>query len=192
MPTPNCMPRLALLALTICLAAPASGARAGILLSLSATTSPSPGGRTLYEYTLWNQEASTVPIAALGIYVDAPADLADIVGPTGWDVDYSRGDTSIYWASSDERYDLQPGATALFQFTSALPAVTQPFEAMGFDAVDGSLVLHDGETHAPGVASAVPEPAGIVSLGLGALVLVGYLARTRRRSRCWRWRPATS
>ncbi|WP_165075748.1 hypothetical protein [Paludisphaera rhizosphaerae] len=157
-----------------------STARADLILSVDVATSAASNGRTLYTYTVQNLATSTATLASFGVQVAQAADLADVTGPVGWDVDYVVGDASIFWTSSAESYDLAPGGSLVFGFTSVLTPGAQPFAGIGFEP-NGDFVFVDGMTTGPlNAGAAVPEPASVV-LAASALA-AALLAKARRRS----------
>jgi len=155
-------------------------AKGGFITTLTATTTPEPGGLTLYSYALTTDPASTLNAEGLGISVSADANLINITGPTGWEITYNTGDTLVTWESSDPSTDLLPGQSAIFSFESPLGPAQQSYLATGFDTTGTIFGTYTGNVSGPGVTS-VPEPSSLLLSGIGVLGVLITLAR-----RSWR------
>lgn len=153
------------------LASLASGpAHASLIVQVLVTPA---GGAFAYEVTVDNQLADDVVLVAL---VDAPAAdallSASLTAPVGYLATYDSG---LGIVSFLEGTALFPTGVAVggFSFTSAAapgPGVFESFEALTSLGVPvtGDLQM-----------TLVPEPAGLLPLGIGILAL----GRSRRRSR---------
>src|SRR5690349_7483567 len=114
---PDRIGRVAISALLVifALAAPTRG---GLITSLTAQTTPEPGGLTKYDYTLENDPLSDLRAYEHDLVVATDANIQSITRPTGWDIIYSPGDSLLSWVSPDASTDLQPGFTAEFSLVS--------------------------------------------------------------------------
>ena len=159
---------------TLFILASAAPARATFDTSVTGTAVQQSGGFFLYTYAVTNLATSTTNVAEFDISVLQSANLAAITTPTGFLSLYTAGDSFIQFSSTDAMFDVKPGVTVSFSFTSFLPPVLGPNLVRGFNA-DGSLASNTGRTLAP-----VPEPASVVLFGAGGTLL---LVVARRRGR---------
>ena len=132
--------------------------RADLITSLSVSVTSTGGGLEAYDYTLANLTQSTVSVYAFALSVDGGADLQSISSPTGWDVTYNAGDTSITWSAPTSDAAIAPGSSAFFSFISAEPPVLGDYQAIGFDPTNFQFYNNPGMTSVPGISS-VPEPS---------------------------------
>jgi PEP-CTERM motif len=186
------MPRRAKLATLACAfvilsAAGISPARAGLLASVSVVIAPEGDGMSLYTYTVSVDPASTSAVSEFDLNltsgttsgIDTPvgAPLSSITMANGFINLYTLGDPTISFYSTDPSTDIAAGTSGMFSFISLSDPVSQPYQLSTFDGSGGVVV---GSVLAP---TSVPEPSTLVLSGLGALGVVGVIARTRRRSR---------
>jgi hypothetical protein len=82
----------------------------------------------------------------------------------------------LTWESSDLSTDLLPGQSGIFSFESLLAPTQQPYLVSGFDSTGTNFDTNSGNIASPGIAS-VPEPGGLLLLGIGALGVLTILAR---------------
>jgi hypothetical protein len=171
-----------------CFAAACPGqARSEFVAKLSVAVTTHADG-FLYTYTLTNpaengNDGDDDLITSLGISVAANADLKHIETPSGFDVYYSSGDTSIIWSSTDWEPSLSPGESATFSFVSRLASGNVDFTATAFNQINngGNLDNFFGTTLGPAV-SAVPEPVSMIPMGVGLATLGGYSLSRRSKS----------
>ena len=180
------MPRIRdfLFPLAIALAALAAGAqsaRAGLVTSLTVSTTPVAGGLTEYDYTLTNLPSSTVTASFFFVAVDATANLTSAwTRPSDWDISYATGDMAVGFTSPDPSVDIVPGSSGHFSFDSPLLPIQAPYEVAGIDA-NSNFVTNSGTV----LSASVPEPASVVLLTvgvLGMLVVRRRLKNGKRRS----------
>lgn len=155
----------------------AHNARAEFISTLSPNVEHQSDDTYLYTYILSIDSSSSIPATSLAISVSASADLTAIAGPTGWDITYTPGDSSISWSASDFPFALLSGTDASFSFVSALPPAFGDYSVTGINIDDFSIGSNSGSTQSP-VAEAVPEPVSLIQLGIGFIALAGL---TRRR-----------
>jgi hypothetical protein len=157
-------------------------ARADLITTLSVDVTHGAGGLEAYAYTLANSIQSTVPVYAFALTVDAGADLQLIAGVAGWDVTYNAGDTLISWSAPSTDIAIAPGSSGVFGFASAEGPGPGDYEAIGFDATSFQFFSNTGSALVPS-ASSLPEPSGLVLLGIASLAFCGYY-RLAIRSSC--------
>jgi len=141
------------------------------IINLQASVTQDASGLYAYSYTLENLSTNGESALAFRIDVAPEADLISIIGPAVWSITYTSGDTLVVWESDDEPFDLTPGNSATFSFTSILGPDTRDYAVLGFDG--SSFLSNRGQTISPGV-SAVPEPSTLTLVGTGALGLIGF------------------
>lgn len=157
-------------------------ARADLLSKLTVSTNQQSDGSFIYAYMLTNESASSLPVVGLSLTVSVDADLRDIAGPSGWNVGYTPGDTSIIWESSEAMFDLSAGSSTSFSFISNLGPAAGNYFVVGLNEVDFIIEFNDGQISMPSVAAqAVPEPASLLLSALGSIGLIGYLAFRRAK-----------
>ena len=138
-----------------------------------------PGSLFRYEYTLTNQPTSDLPAVSFALSVAASANLQSLSGPTGWDVAYSTGETTVTWISTDPSFDLQPSTSGVFSFVSPLDSTLQEYLITGFSDQPLRIETNGDQIRSPG-ANVIPEPSSLMLLGIGLLGLFGYAWRRRR------------
>jgi hypothetical protein len=127
--------------------------------TLSVETTLEPDGRTRYEYLLENLPESTFPVNVLLLDVGPGADPQSILGPTGWQSDFSPDEPNyrLGWGSAGPQFEIAAGSSGVFSFTSPLGPGDMEF-------VVGNL-LPDGSDFADvlfgSVAGPTVPPAGI-------------------------------
>jgi hypothetical protein len=172
--------KLVLLISSVIAVAAIPNVHADFITSLSVNVSAKRGAHE-YDYTLSNSIQSTVSAYVLALSVDVGADLQSIVIPTGWDVSYNVGGTSITWSAPSDPLAIAPGFSAAFGFTSAEPPLTGNYDVTGFDPDQFQFYDNPGTTLSPGTSS-VPEPSALLLLAVGGLSVIGfYLSRVRNR-----------
>lgn len=153
---------------------------AGLITSLSVEVSPGAGGQFRYDYTLTNESTSDLPVIGFALDIAATADLTNLIGPSGWNVSYSTGDTVISWESPDPSTDLLPGFGAVFSFLSPLEPGLSDYLILGLDENTGRFETNFGQIAGPGPSiSTIPEPSSIL---LACIGLLGFIGLTRWRS----------
>ncbi len=159
-------------------------ARAGFVVAVSDQVTASPGGY-LYEYTLTVDALSDLPATDFALDIAPGAGLTNISVPTGWSVAYTSGDSLIYWfAPFDGSFDVAPGSSAVFSFTSAFAPESQAYSSFGYNPGTGDFAFANGVVAAPGAdpgAHPTPEPAALMMLASGFPVLLGWGWVKRRR-----------
>lgn len=173
-------PRAALTAFVL-LCVVANRASADLIVSLQATTQ-AENGVLRYSYSLTNDNASTMNVIAYDVAVDTSANLASIMGPVGWLALYVSGDLDISWQSPDPAYDLLPGNSYSFSFTSTLSPESNTYTVLGIDPDSPDFQFSSGMTLSPATSS-VPEPRTLALAFLTALCLVIRELWTRSSSR---------
>jgi hypothetical protein len=162
-------------------------ARAGLVASVTVDITPEAGGMSLYSYAVTVDPTSTLAVSEFdlnltsgsfsGINTPVGAPLSSIMMPTGFINLYTLGDPTISFFSTSEASDIAPGTFGVFSFISTSnPTMLQPFQLTSFDGSGGTVT---GSILGP---TSVPEPSGLVLLGLGALGLLGRLAHVRSRT----------
>jgi PEP-CTERM motif len=174
------MPRIRdfLFPLAIALAALAAGAqsaRAGLVTSLTVSTTPVAGGLTEYDYTLTNLPSSTVTASFFFVAVATTANLTLLTAPSGWDISYATGDVAVGFTSPDPSVDIVPGSFRLFSFDSPLLPILAAYEVAGIDA-NSNFVMNNGTI----LSASVPEPASVVLLTVGVLGVLGVRRRLKK------------
>lgn len=144
---------------------------------LPSITGPS-GGLFSYSYSVTNNISSSENLFSFALGEAGP--LISIVSPPGWTFDDLSSPGFIIWTSQDQSFDLTPGSTDFFGFSSSLPAGTQQFLGFGSDPIFGFPTgdLDQGSTVGPTVSS-VPEPSAS-GLVLTGLLLVVFLTGRRK------------
>ena len=155
-----------------------SAARADLVTNLDVSFTALVDGNVLYNYTLTNEPTSTVAVSSFFLAVGNNADLTSLTGPDGWDLEYDSLDNAVMFTSPAADFDIAVGSVGLFSFVSPLGPVSASYLIRAF-ADDGSIVETTGFTLTPGAA--VPEPASLAMLAMGALGLSAAAARRRRR-----------
>ena len=153
-------------------------ARADYSPTISATVTNEPGGLYLFDYTVVAPSGSTLPVSELYVQVFEGATLSGISAPAGFDVQYTPGDSSIGFLSSDSSTDIAPGLTGTFSFLSTQAPQPGTYLIRGIDATGSTF-----DQTPPGllVAAPVPEPTGLI-LGLVGGLSVAAGVRRRRKS----------
>src|SRR5208283_3048451 len=124
-------------------------------LSESATQN---SGLYQYSYTLTNSPQSTISAYIFALAVDKGANLQSLTGPTGWEILYTVGSTSVEWDTAFQ--PIAPGGSATFGFTSVEPPASNMYQTTGFDPNSFQFYNNTGTTSTPGAVS-VPEPASL-------------------------------
>ena len=149
-------------------------ARGAFLATVSATVTNEPGALYFYNYTVSTASASTGSTSDFSLNVNAAANLTGIAAPSGFDIFYVTGGTTLEFQSSDPSTDIMPGTTGSFSFTSVVGPASGTDVLRNIDDVGGTFTDLAGTVLAP-----VPEPASLVLYGVGAAALI--LATRRRR-----------
>ena len=153
-------------------------ARADLITNLGVSTTLLPGGLTEYDYTLSDITTSTVDASFLYIDVSSQANLSLLTAPTGWDISYSTGDTTVIFTSPDPSVDITPGTSGMFSFESPLAPMWVPYEVAGIDS-NYNYVTNDGLIF----SASVPEPTSGLLCALGILgVAILYRRSNRKQS----------
>jgi PEP-CTERM motif len=185
------MPRRARLAiltygLMLLLVSGITPARADLVASVSVDIMPEGGGMSLYSYAITVDPTSTLAVSEFdlnltsgttsGINTPVGAPLSSIMMPTGFINLYTLGDPTISFFSTSEATDIAPGGFGIFSFISTSnPTTLQPYQLTSFDGSGGTVT---GSILGP---TSAPEPSSLVLFGLGAMGLMGWLARVRSR-----------
>ena len=157
-------------------------AKSDLIVDISVSVTPQPGGLNLYQYTITDEAASSLPTVEFTLAVDPTANLTSIMGPNDWVLTYSTGDSLVDWSSLSSSTDLQPGNSAIFSFVSPLGSIEQDYQILGLTVDPFQIGASQGQIAAPGISS-VPEPGSLILLGIGALEVGTILAwRSRRRA----------
>jgi hypothetical protein len=143
--------------------------QAGFIDTVSVDIKPTAPGLYDSTYTLAVSPMSTISAYEFALNVDTSSNLQSLVTPTGWDVTYNPGDTSITW--STDNFPVTPGTSDIFGFASALPPVAGTYQTLGFDPDQFQFYPDQGSISVPGVASTT-EPGSLVLSGIGALGLL--------------------
>jgi hypothetical protein len=131
------------------------------------------GGLYTYSYNVMNSPTSTVGVSEFDVSVDPGANLGSLTNPSGFLALYTTGDPAVEFLSTDPTFDIAPGASGLFSFTSMFGPTTQADLVRGFDTTMGTVVENAGSTLAP-----VPEASSVVLFGLGLASMIGFRARS--------------
>jgi hypothetical protein len=149
---------------------------AGFVTNLSADAQDLGAGLYSYTYTLTDLPGSTISAYVFALAVDANADLQSLTAPSGWEVLYTPGSSTVEWDTAF--LPLGPGDSANFSFTSALAPGINSYQATGFDPDAFQFYFNNGMTISPSPLS-VPEPISWVmfATGLGFVVVFGATSR---------------
>ena len=162
------------LAMLVVLALGQTPSRAAFMTTVTATVT-AQGTGFLYSYTLANSVNSTVGVTEFDIDMVPTADLTALTAPTGFLALYTPGDTFIQFLSTAAAFDIAPGASGVFSFTSLVTPGLAVNVTRGFDPT-GAPAENLSRTFAP-----VPEPSSLVLFGLG-LAALPILRSSRRRA----------
>jgi len=174
--------RLAIAATGLMQSLIASTASADFVTTVTSAQTTTPGGPLLYEYTLYNNASSDLSAANFTLFVDPHADLHSISQPLGWrDIGYTSGDGTITWESTGSSFDIHPGGSLVFSFTSILAPSLQDYVTTGISDSPPHLETDGGQIASPGVAS-IPEPTSMIPLGTGLAAIGGYSLRRRGKA----------
>ncbi|MBP3954752.1 hypothetical protein J8F10_05570 [Gemmata sp. G18] len=158
-------------------------ARAGFIVTVSDQVTANPGGY-IYEYTLTVDALSDLSATDFALDIAPGADLTNISIPTGWSVAYTSGDSLIYWfAPLDGSFDVSPGSSATFSFTSAFGPESKAYSSFGYNSGTGDFAFADGVVASPGSVPGVqptPGPTALVMLASGLPVFLGWGWARRR------------
>jgi PEP-CTERM motif-containing protein len=140
-----------------------------------------------FRYTIFNDEPTTssLYISAFHLTADAPFTVTSM--PVGWDF-FTDNSTYIDWFNTDPElpypHDVAPGNSLDgFTFLSTVTTTAlQPFAANSWNhATDEGGPVFQGQVPAPfAFTQAVPEPATLISLGTGLMMLAGFIWYRRR------------
>ena len=159
----------------------AAGAKGDLITTLDVAVSPN-GPAYLYGYTLTNDSASDLNVILVSIDIADSASLTGLSGPTGWDIVYQLGDTTVTWESPDPLFNLLPGNSFQFEFSSILPPDLQDFILLGIDNSATNFAFNTGRIASPS-SRAVPEPSSLLALGYGLLFLIAARELRRQQER---------
>ncbi|WP_337175527.1 PEP-CTERM sorting domain-containing protein [Paludisphaera sp.] len=160
----------------------AGSARAEFVLDVQGTATSDGAGGYLYTYTVTGDSANTLYGYYFSIDVPVEIEAYDISGPEGWLVAYEYGvSEKVVWDTNDGFALLYPGDALEFSFRSRSAPGATGYLGVGADDFFEEFGSHAGQVVGPGGTTAVPEPASLSLLALGAVV-AAWRIRAGRRS----------
>lgn len=154
-------------------------ARGDLIFTLSAQVTHEADATYLYEYELFVSPDSTLGASTLALGVSPLADPMALTGPDGWDTSFSALDGLILFQSPDAMFDIGPGLTGSFTYSSFFGPASMPYTVIGIDPDSETVVEGSGLV----ATAAVPEPSSLSLSGAGALCLLGLGMRRLGRGR---------
>jgi hypothetical protein len=159
-----------------------STASAGLITTVSESDTTLGDGSTRYDYVLATDSLSTLAAIQLQISVGPDTNPTNPTGPVGWDFLYDNVFQVVTWFSEGPSSDILPGQSGQFSLVSLLTPGIQQYSIVGIDENTGDSDVALGAANAPTTSSGtVPEPASLVLVGAGAIVLICHGAAGRWR-----------